>query len=129
MLEKAYANNPKQVKYALGLSQGLFIEGRYERVKEILAPWTGEQATDLALYFHGKSAHSLNQLDEAIADYANYLSRFGLNLEILNLLGTAHYQKGDLKEALSAWKRSLEIDPGQENIQKLVQSLEEKNRP
>jgi GWxTD domain-containing protein len=129
LLEKAYANNPKQVKYALGLSQGLFIEGRYERVKEILAPWTGEQATDLALYFHGKSAHSLNQLDEAIADYTNYLSRFGLNLEILNLLGTAHYQKGDLKEALSAWKRSLEIDPGQENIQKLVQSLEEKNRP
>ena len=127
-LEKAYAKNPTQVKYALALSQCLFIEGQYQRIKDILTPWTGERATDLALYFHGKSAHSLGQLDEAITDYTNYLSRFGMNLEILNLLGTAHYQKGNAAEALRAWKRSLEINPGQENIQKLVQSLEEKSK-
>jgi tetratricopeptide (TPR) repeat protein len=127
-LEKAYTKNPTQAKYALGLSQGLFIEGQYHRIKDILTPWTGEKATDLVLYFHGKSAHSLNQLDEAITDYTNYLSRFGMNLEILNLLGTAHYQKGNAAEALRAWKRSLEIDPGQENIRKLVQSLEERNK-
>jgi len=128
LLEKAYAKDPAQVKYALGLSQALFAEGQYQRIKDILSPWTGEKATDLALYFHGKSAHSLGQLDEAIADYTNYLSRFGLNLEILNLLGTAHYQKGNRAEALRAWKRSLEIKPGQENIRKLVQLLEEKPR-
>jgi GWxTD domain-containing protein len=128
LLEKAYAKNPTQAKYALGISQCLFIEGQYQRVKDVLAPWTGEKATDLVLYFHGKAAHSLNQLDEAIADYTNYLSRFGMNLEILNLLGTAHYQKGNAAEALRAWKRSLEINPDQENIQKLVQSLEEKNK-
>jgi GWxTD domain-containing protein len=127
-LEKAHAKNPTQVKYALGLSQCLFIEGQYRRIMDVLTPWTGEKATDLVLYFRGKSAHSLNQLDEAIADYTNYLSRFGMNLEILNLLGTAHYQKGNAAEALRAWKRSLEINPGQENIQKLVQSLEEKNK-
>jgi predicted negative regulator of RcsB-dependent stress response len=49
-----------------------------------------------------------------------------LNLEILNLLGTAHYQKGNRAEALQAWKRSLENKPDQENIRKLVQMLEEK---
>jgi GWxTD domain-containing protein len=128
LLEKAYAKNPTQVKYALGISQCLFIEGQYRRVKDVLAPWTGEKATDLVLYFHGKAAHSLNQLDEAITDYTNYLSRFGMNLEILNLLGTAQYQKGNAAEALRAWKRSLEINPGQENIKKLVQSLEENIR-
>jgi hypothetical protein len=127
-LEKAYAKNPAQAKYALGLCQCLFVEGQYQRIKDILTPWTGEKATDLVLYFHGKSAHSLGQLDEAIGDYTNYLSRFGMNLEILNLLGTAHYQKGNTAEALRAWKRSLEINAGQENIQKLVQSLEEKNK-
>ncbi len=124
----AYVTNPMQVKYALGLSQCLFIEGQYQRIMDILAPWTGEKATDLVLYFRGKSAHSLNQLDEAIADYTSYLSRFGMNLEILNLLGTAHYQKGNVAEALRAWKRSLETNPGQENIKKLVQSLEEKDK-
>ena len=128
LLEKAYAKNPTQLKFALGLCQSLFIEGRYQRIKDILAPWTGEKATDLVLYFHGKSAHSLNQLDEAVSDYTNYLSRFGMNLEILNLLGTAYYQKGNAAEALRAWKRSLEINADQENIQKLVQSLEEKEK-
>jgi GWxTD domain-containing protein len=125
-LEKAYAKNPAQLKFALGLSQCLFIEGQYQRIKDILSPLRGEKATDLVLYFHGKSAHSLGQLDEAVADYTDYLSRFGLNLEILNLLGTAHYQKGNFAEALRTWKRSLEINPGQENIKKLVQSIEEK---
>ena len=126
LLEKAYAKNPAQVRYALGLSQALFIEGQYQRVKDILGPWRDEKATELILYFHGKSAHSLGQVDEAIVDYTDYLSRFGLNLEILNLLGTAHYQKGNRAEALQAWKKSLEINPGQENIKKLVQMLEDK---
>jgi len=127
-LEKAYAKNPEQLRYALGLSQCFFIEGQYQRVIDILGPWGGEKATDLVLYFLGKSSHSLGRLDEAIADYTDYLSRFGLNLEILNLLGTAHYQKGNAAEALRAWKRSLEINPSQENIRKLVQSIEENKR-
>lgn len=126
-LEKAYAKNPAQLKYGLGLSQGLFAEGQYQRVKDILTPFREEKATDLVLYFLGKSVHSLGQLDEAIADYADYISRFGLNLEILNLLGTVHYQKGNAAEALQAWQRSLEINPDQENIKKLVQSLQKKN--
>jgi tetratricopeptide (TPR) repeat protein len=127
-LEKAFTKNPEQLKYALGLCQGLFIEAQYQRAKDILSPWRGEKATDLVLYFHGKSAHSLGQLDDAIADYTDYISRFGLNLEILNLLGNAHYQNGNAAEALRTWKRSLEINPNQENIKKLVQSIEEKTK-
>jgi tetratricopeptide (TPR) repeat protein len=125
-LEKAYEKNPAQLKYGLALSQCLFAEGQYQRIKDILTPFREEKATDLVLYFLGKSVHSLGQLDEAIADYSDYLSRFGLNLEILNLLGTVYYQKGNFAEALRAWQRSLEINPDQENIKKLVQSIEEK---
>lgn len=125
-LEKAYAGNPTQIKYALGLSQCLFMEGQYRKVKDILTPFREEKDPPLVLYFLGKSAHSLGELDEAISDYGDYLSRFGMNLEILNLLGTAHYQKGDAAEALRAWRRSLEINPGQEKIRELVRSLQEK---
>ena len=126
LLEKAYTKNSSELRYALGLSQTLFVEGQYQGIMDILGPWRGERATDLVLYFLGKSAHSLGRLDEAVADYMEYLSRFGLNLELLNLLGTAHYQKGNFAEALRAWKKSLETNPGQENIKKLVQSIEEK---
>ena len=126
-LERAYAKNPAQLKYGLALSQCLFAERQYQRVKDILTPFREEKTTDLVLFFLGKSVHSLGQLDEAIADYTDYLSRFGMNLEILNLLGTAHYQRGNAAEALRAWQRSLDINPDQENIKKLVQSLKEKN--
>jgi GWxTD domain-containing protein len=127
-LEKSYAGRPDELRYALGLSQALFIGGQYQRIIDILGPWTGDKATDLVLYLHGKALHSLGRLDDAIADYTSYLSRFGLNLELLNLLGTAHYQKGNAAAALRAWKRSLEINPGQENIKKLVQMIEERDK-
>jgi len=125
-LERAYAVNPAQLKYGLSLSQALFIEQQYQKVKDILTPFKEEKVTDLVLYFLGKSVHSLGQLDEAISYYGDYLSRFGLNLEILNLLGTAYYQKGNSAEALRTWQRSLEINSDQENIKKLVQSLQKK---
>jgi tetratricopeptide (TPR) repeat protein len=127
-LEKAYNGDPSQLSFALGLCQALFIEGQYQRIKDILGPLSGVKATDRVLYLLGKSAHSLGQMDEAIAIYTEYLSRFGMNLEMLNLLGTAYYQKGNAAEALRAWKRSLEINPGQENIKKLVQMIEEKTK-
>lgn len=125
-LEKAYTANPAQLKYSLALSQVLFIEQQYQRIIDVLTPFKEEKATDLVLYFLGKSVHSLGQFDEAITYYGDYLSRFGLNLEILNLLGTAYYQKGNTAEALRTWQRSLEINPDQENIKKLVQSLQKK---
>ena len=52
-----------------------------------------------------------------------------MNLEILNLLGTAHYRSGDKIEALAAWKKSLEINGSQEDIKKLVREIQDEPRP
>ncbi len=126
LLEKAYRKNPNQVKYALGFSQSLYMNKDFGRVKEILSPFTGERTTDQVLYFLGKSCHALEEYREAASYYKEYLSRFGLNLEVLNLLGMACYRMGDRNGALEAWRKSLEINPSQEDIKKLVQSLTEK---
>ena len=124
LLEKAYRKNPGDLKYALGLSQSLFAGKEYQKVKDILAPFAGgEQDLDQVFYFLGKSCHTLGQYAEAITYYRNYLSRFGANLEILNLLGTAYYKVGNSAEALAAWRKSLEINPNQEDIKKLIESL------
>ncbi|MFB0564695.1 MAG: GWxTD domain-containing protein [Candidatus Aminicenantaceae bacterium] len=127
LLGEAYHKNPVQLKFALGYSQALFINGEYQKVKEVLMPFFSDQVNrGEVLYFLGKSCHALGQFTEAISYYKNYLSRFGTNLEILNLMGTCYYRLGNRKEALQIWQSSLEINPNQEEINKLVNSLKEK---
>ena len=127
LLEEAYNRNPGQLKYALGLSQGLFIKEEFNNVKAILNAFLDRQNdSSEILYFLGKSSQALSQYEEAISHYKGYLSNFGLNLEVLNLLGECYYKLGDTKEALRIWQRSLEINPDQDEIKNLVKSLREK---
>jgi GWxTD domain-containing protein len=129
LLEKAYQKNPGELKYALGLSQSLYAAKEYRKVKDVLAPFAGgEQGLDQIYYFLGKSCQALGQHAEAVPYYKNYLSRFGANLEILNLLGMVYYRLGNLDEALVAWRKSLEINPNQEDIKKLVESMQGKKQ-
>lgn len=129
LLDKAYQKNPAQLKYALGMSQVLYAGIEYQKVKDILARFAGgEQGLDQIYYFLGKSCHGLGQYAEAATYYRDYLSRFGLNLEILNLLGMAYHRLGNSAEALQAWRKSLEINPNQEDIKKLVETLQGKKQ-
>ncbi len=129
LLEKAYQKNPRQLDYALGYTQILFINQDYKKIKEVLMPFLNSpDESDGVLYFLGKATHSLGGYPEALTLYEKYLSRFGLNLEILNLTGTCHYQLGDKKEALKVWERSLEINPNQTDIKKLVESLKKEQK-
>jgi len=127
LLEKAYHKNPSELKYGLGFAQVLFINGEYQRVKEILTPFLENQGErGEILYFLGKSSHALGQFEDALSYYKSYLSHLGTNLEILNLMGSCYYQLGNKEEALQVWQRSLEINPDQEQIKKLVKSLKVK---
>ncbi|GAI97870.1 unnamed protein product, partial [marine sediment metagenome] len=55
-----------------------------------------------------------------------YLSQFGININILNSIGECYYRLGNIEEALIAWEKSLELNPKQENVKKLVDSLKQK---
>jgi len=124
LLERTYHKNPGQLNYALGYAQVLFFDQNYQRVRDILAPFLGgPNESEGVLYFLGKAVHSLGDFQQALTLYQKYLSRFGMNLEILNLTGTCHYQLGDKTEALKVWERSLEVNPDQPDIIKLIESL------
>jgi len=126
-LEKAYHKNPSQLHYALGLSQVLFTKGEYQKANEILVLFLNTpDESEGVLYILGKAAHALGQFRKALSYYEKYFSQFGMNLEILNLMGTCHYKLGNRKDALQIWQRSLEINPDQEEIKKLVKSLKDK---
>jgi len=56
----------------------------------------------------------------------NALSYRGNMLEILNSIGTCYLELGNNEEALQAWEKSLEVNPNQETIKKIVEELKKK---
>jgi GWxTD domain-containing protein len=124
LLERAYRKSPQRLDYALVYAQALFIAQRYQDVKEILVPYLDSpDESDGVLYFLGKATHALGEFQDALSLYQKYISRFGTNIEILNLMGTCLFKLGDREEAIAIWERSLEINPDQSEIKTLVESL------
>ena len=126
-LERAYRKDPNNFKYALGFAQVLFQLQGNQQVLEILTPFVqGEEPQNAAYNLIGKSYQTLGQYTRAIESYQAYLSYFGTNLRVLNDLGECHFRLGNQADALVAWKKSLELDADQKEIQKKVNTLEGK---
>ncbi|MBM3284873.1 MAG: tetratricopeptide repeat protein, partial [Candidatus Aminicenantes bacterium] len=122
-LGEAYRQHPASQKFALDYARVLFAGKEYERAKEVISPYLeSEDRPDFLLLF-GQSSQALGELAEAIAYYKEYLSHFGANIHALNAIGECYYRLGNLKEALVAWEKSLELSPQQEKIRDLVESL------
>jgi GWxTD domain-containing protein len=126
-LAEAHALAPRRADIALAYAQVLFRLNDFRRVKDILLPWAGaEDAAPEAIALLGQACHALGEFQEASTHYAAYLARFGANIDILNYLGTCHYQLGRTDEALKAWTKSLELNPNQEKLRALVDSIKKK---
>jgi len=122
LLEKAYRQNPTYLPFSLGYSRVLFVEEEYKTVKEILLPFL-EKKNDEVLQLLARSSHTLGEIKEAVTYYKDYISHFGINYYILTLLGDCYYQLGNKNEALKVWEKSLEINPNQEQIRKVVNKI------
>ena len=64
-------------------------------------------------------------LEEAIYYYQRALSHRGNVVAILNSLGECYFKLGNNEQALRAWKKSLEINPKQEKIKKIIEQIKE----
>jgi len=127
-LKQAYNAVPTSLEYALGYGQLLFQKKEYRRAKEILLPFSENPKTNLqCLSLLGACCQALEEYEEAISFYKAYLSHAGTNLNILNSIGECFYRLGNIKEALRTWEKSLEINPNQENIRKILDRLKKKD--
>ncbi|MFW6160069.1 MAG: GWxTD domain-containing protein, partial [Acidobacteriota bacterium] len=126
LLGKAYHQEPLNVKFALDFSHILYLIKDYRGVKETAEKFLDHQEKHRFLELLGKSCQKLGEFQQAISYYKEYLSHYGTNLNILNSVGECYYNLGNKKEALVAWEKSLEINPNQENIKKVVESIKEK---
>jgi len=126
-LAEASARAPERADIAAAYAQVLFQAKDYRRVKDVLRPWSdADDAAAEVLALYGQACHALGEFQDAAAVYAKYLARYGANIDILNYLGTCHFQLGNTAEALKAWEKSLELKPDQERLRALVDSVKKK---
>lgn len=126
-LGSAHAAAPQRADIAVAYAQVLFRLADYNGVKRVLGTFAGDEAPAAEVpALLGQACHALGQYGEAVKYYAAYIARFGANIDILNWLGTCHYQLGDTAEALKAWAKSLELNPNQEKLRALVDSVKKK---
>lgn len=125
-LEKAYRMDPHSKKYSLDFGRFLLANKEFDKVLEVIQPFLSSSERKDFLSLAGQAFHSLGRYQEAASCYEEYMSHFGLNIHLLNNLGDCYYRLGDFPKALAAWERSLEVNPKQENIKKMVDILKEK---
>jgi len=123
-LEKAYNSRPDALDYALNLVQVYSISNEHEKIKQILLPFSESTQANYEVYFFlGQAYQALGELTQAISFYDRAISRFGINMYILNSLGECYYRLGELPEALATWEKSLEVNPDQPDIKKRVDAI------
>jgi len=122
-----HAGEPRR-KYADSLIPPIFQTSTYtyKNVKDIAQPFLDRPEKHMFYAILGQTSQKLSEWAEAIIYYKSYLAYYGTHIQILNSVGECYNQLGNKQEALNAWERSLELDPKQEQLRKLVENLKEK---
>jgi tetratricopeptide (TPR) repeat protein len=124
LLELAYYRNPTVIDFAVGLSRAYILSKQYGKVEAVLSPFhEGENPQFEVCFLLAESKKNLNQYDEAINLYRDIIIKFGLRIDILNSIGYCYNQVGNKAEARAAWEKSIEINPEEPNIKKMLNSI------
>jgi GWxTD domain-containing protein len=126
LLEEAFRRSPGSIPFALDFCRALFAVKDYEGVRNVATPFFRDQKKNEFAQFLGESSQALGRYAEAIGYYKEYLTSFGTNLNVLNSIGECYVKTGDFQGALTAWKKSLELNPAQEELKKKVAEVEGK---
>lgn len=128
-LEKAFQQNPREVRFALDLGQALYLMKKFDMTKQTLLPFYGDDNKNPAvLELLAKSFQASGEFKQAIVYYKEYLIHYGTNFKVLNSIGECYYELAEFQEALYAWEKSLEINPKQEDISKKITSIKRENQ-
>jgi len=71
----------------------------------------------------GLAALSQGKARDAIEFLQQYLQHDAANLSALLGLGKAYWQSGEMLQALGAYRRTLELNPGNNEAQRLLRGL------
>jgi GWxTD domain-containing protein len=127
-LEEANQKRPDSVDFALNLVQAYMALGEYPKIEPVLLPFLNrpEPPKYELLFIMGRAYQNREEFKKAIEVFDKTISHYGLNIYLLNSIGECHFRLGETDEALAAWQKSLELNPDQPQLKKIVEALKEK---
>jgi len=130
-LENAFRRDPDSLDFALSLAKCDQELNQYRDVVKTLSPFFEKaQSPSYEIYMIlSRALMKLGEWGKALDVLNKAVARFGVNTQLLNVLGACYSGSGNTQEALTAWEKSLEIDPDQTRIRENIQSIKEKKRP
>lgn len=127
LFKEAYAKDPLNQRYAIGYSKALYLLKRFPEIKEILTPFISSEKKEPETFeILAMSYEATGEYKEAIELFKEFLSHFGLKLSVLNSIGECYLKIGDKENALTAFEKSLEINPNQEEVKRIISLLKGK---
>lgn len=127
-LEEAYNKKTDNLQFAASLARVYAELKEYTKIIPVLEPFLNltEPLPYEFLFLLGGAYQKLGEFNKAIDLFNTAVERFGINTNILNALGDCYYRLGNTAEALAAWEKSLEINPDQPDVKKIVEAIKEK---
>lgn len=84
------------------------------------------RSEDMNIMAKADSAYSAEKYPEAISLYNKAIKEYGTSSDLYYNLGDAYYRNGDLGKAMVSFKRSLRLNPTNEDARQNVQFLKTK---
>jgi len=126
-LKNAYDMSPEREDFAIAYARVLLYREANEDVIRALMPFAEKKVSDDNLYYLlGRAHQGLEEFEEAISFYQNYISHEGVSFQVLNSIGECYFQMGNHEEAQRALEKSLEIKPDQPEIKKKLEEIKKR---
>jgi GWxTD domain-containing protein len=124
-LERAAARAPASADIAQSLAQAYLAAGEPGRIVPLLAPFMADdkKATYDMFLLCGRAWLQTGDYGKALDNFSLAMSRFGTNTTLLNAIGSCYLKLQRPADALAAWEKSLQFDPGQAEIRKQADAL------
>jgi tetratricopeptide (TPR) repeat protein len=124
-LERAFQRRPDSEDTADSLARVYLALADAPAIVRTLAPFISPQKT--AKYetylLAGEALKRAAKFDRAVELLDQAIAHYGVNAVLLNSAGECYAGLGKIKEALAAFKKSLELSPDQPGVRKKIEEL------